>query len=78
MRGNIIEEPYYGNLDPQACSCRPKSPVKKAFVTLNNLEKKLTKRLNGEDKELFLHRSLPCSILRARRGIPTAASSQAK
>ena len=38
MRGNIIEELYYGNLDPQDRGYRPKSPVKKASDSLNNLE----------------------------------------
>lgn len=27
MRGNIIEELYYGNIDPQDRGYRPKSPV---------------------------------------------------
>lgn len=29
MRGNIIEELYYGNIDPQDRGYRPKSPVKR-------------------------------------------------
>lgn len=38
MRGNIIEELYYGNIDPQDRGYRPKSPVKKASDSLNDLE----------------------------------------
>ena len=45
MRGNIIEELYYGNIDPQDRGYRPKSPVKKASDSL---------KLAGENKELFL------------------------
>ena len=54
MKGNIIEELFYGNVDPQARGYRPKSPVKKASDSLNDLEEKLTERLSGEDKDLFL------------------------
>ena len=54
MRGNIIEELYYGNLDPQDRGYRPKSPMKKASDSLNNLEEKFTAQLAGENKELFL------------------------
>lgn len=38
MRGNIIEELYYGNIDPQDRGYRPKSPAKKASDSLNDLE----------------------------------------
>ncbi len=54
MRGNIIEDLYYGNIDPQDRSYRPKSPVKKASDSLNDLEEKLTEQLTGENKALFL------------------------
>lgn len=54
MRGNIIEELYHGNIAPQDQSCCPKSPVKKASDSLNDLEEKLTKQLAGENKALFL------------------------
>ena len=42
MRGNIIEELYYGNIDPQDRGYRPKSPAKKASDSLNDLEEKLS------------------------------------
>ena len=51
---NFIEELYYGNIDPQARGYRPKSHAKKASDSLSVLEERLTKRLDGEDKELFL------------------------
>ncbi len=54
MRGNIIEELYYGNVDPQDHGYHPKSPVKKASDSLNDLEEKLTEQLAGENKALFL------------------------
>ena len=54
MRGNIIEELYYGNIDPQDRGYRPKSPVKKASDSPNDLEEKLTEQLAGENKDLFL------------------------
>lgn len=42
MRENIIEELYYGNIDPQDRGYHPKCPVKKASDSLNDLEEKLT------------------------------------
>ena len=54
MRGNIIEEMYYGNIDPQDHGYCPKSTVKKASDALNDLEEKLTEQLAGENKALFL------------------------
>ena len=54
MRGNIIEELYYGNIDPQDRGYRPKSPAKKATDSLNDLEENLAAQLAGENKALFL------------------------
>ena len=54
MRGSIIEELYYGNIDPQDRGYRPKLPAKKASDSLNDLEEKLTEQLAGENKALFL------------------------
>mgnify|MGYP000836736029 CR=1 FL=1 len=42
MRGNIIEELYYGNIDPQDRGYHPQSPVKKVSDSLNDLEEKLS------------------------------------
>ena len=54
MKGNIIEELYYGAIDPQDRGYHPKSPVKQASDSLNGLEEKLTEQLAGENKTLFL------------------------
>ena len=54
MRGNIIEELYYGKIDPQDRGYRPKRPAKKASDSLNDLEEKLTEQLAGEITALFL------------------------
>ena len=54
MRGNIIEELFYGNVDPQDHGYHPKSLVKKASDSLNDLEEKLTEQLADENKTLFL------------------------
>ena len=51
---NFIEELYYGNLDPQARSYRSGSRPKKTQASLSDLEEKLTERLEGENKHLFL------------------------
>lgn len=40
MRGNIIEELYYGNIDPQDRGYHPQSPAKKVSDSLNDLEEK--------------------------------------
>ena len=59
MRGNIIEELYYGNIDPQDRGYRPKSPVKKASDSLNDLEEKLTEQLVGETRSCFSASATP-------------------
>ena len=51
---NMIEELYYGNIDPQGCGSCPNSPVKRASDAVTGLEEELLKRLDGEDKDLFL------------------------
>ena len=51
---NFLEELYYGNIDPQAREYRKDSHTLKVSKDINELEEKLTKRLQGEDKALFL------------------------
>ena len=51
---NFIEELYYGNIDPQGGAYYPDSPAKRASDSMTDLEEELLKRLNGEDKDLFL------------------------
>ena len=50
---NFLEELYYGNIDPQARGYRKGSHNLKVSQSINELEEKLTERLNGEDKALF-------------------------
>ena len=51
---NFLEELYFGNLDPQARGYRKNSHILKVSENINELEEKLTGRLSGEDKALFL------------------------
>ena len=51
---NMIEELYYGNIDPQGCGYRPNSSVKRASDSVTDMEEELFKRLDVEDKDLFL------------------------
>ena len=50
---NIIEELYYGNIDPQELNSELSAKLKKKFSNLAEKEEQLTARLNGEDKALF-------------------------
>ena len=51
---NFIEELFFGNLDPQRREYTKDSCIVKASGNINDLEEKLTERLQGENKELFL------------------------
>lgn len=51
---NFLEELYYGNIDPQARGYRKGSHILKVSGNINELEEKLTERLSGEEKKLFL------------------------
>lgn len=51
---NFIEELFYGNLEPQMREYTGESHIVKVSVNINELEEKLTERLHGEDKDLFL------------------------
>ena len=50
---NIIEELYYGNIEPQELSTELSGKLKKKLGNLAEKEEQITERLNGEDKELF-------------------------
>ena len=50
---NIIEDFYYGNIEPQEVNSELTSKLKKKLSALAEKEEKLTARLTGEDKELF-------------------------
>ena len=50
---NIIEDFYYGNIEPQEVNSELTSNLKKKLSKLAEKEEQLTARLNCEDKELF-------------------------
>lgn len=52
---NFLEDLYYGNIDLQAIGYRKGSHILKVSENINELEEKLTNRLNGDDKALFLN-----------------------
>ena len=51
---NFIEELFYGNINPQARGYRKGHRIVKVSDNINDIEEKLTERLQGKDKELFL------------------------
>ncbi len=51
---NFIEELFFGSLDPQRRGCAKDSHIVKVSGNINELEENLTKRLRGEDRDLFL------------------------
>lgn len=50
---NIIEELYYGNIEPQELNSELSAKLKKKLSNLAEKEEHLAARLNGEDKALF-------------------------
>ena len=50
---NIIEDFYYGNIEPQEVNSELTPKLKKKLSSLADKEEQLTARLTGEDKELF-------------------------
>ena len=53
IMSNIIEDFYYGNLEPQEVNSELTPKLKKKLSSLAEKEEQLTARLTGEDKELF-------------------------
>ena len=51
----IIEDFYYGNIEPQELNSEITPKLKKKLSQLTEKEEQLTARLNGEEKELFLN-----------------------
>lgn len=49
----FIEEFYYGNIEPQACSSELNKELKKLLSALTEKEELLISTLNGEEKDLF-------------------------
>ncbi len=52
---NIIEELFYGNLEPQELTTEITPRLKKKLSELVKKEEKLTSKLSEEEKELFLN-----------------------
>jgi len=50
---NIIEDLYYGNIEPQEVNSELTPKLKKKLSNLAEKEEELTTRLTSEDKELF-------------------------
>ena len=50
---NIIEDFYYGNIEPQELNSELTPKLKKKLSNLAEKEEQLIARLTGEDKELF-------------------------
>ena len=50
---NIIEDFYYGNIEPQEVNSELTPKLKKKLSNLAEKEKQLIARLTGEDRELF-------------------------
>ena len=51
---NIIEELFYGNIDPQARGFKKDSYLQKQMTIMSNSEEILTERLKDDDKKTFL------------------------
>ena len=54
MMAGFIEELFYGNIDPQTRGCRKERRSGNVLGHMNEIEEKLSERLQGEDKDLFL------------------------
>ena len=53
IMANIIEDFYYGNIEPQEVNSDLTPKLKKKLSNLTDKEEQLTSRLTGENKELF-------------------------
>ena len=52
---NIIEDFYYGNIEPQEVNSELTPKLKKKLSNMAENEEQLTAKLTGEEKELFLN-----------------------
>ena len=53
IMANIIEDFYYGNLEPQEVNSELTHKIKKKLSNLAEKEEQLAARLTGEEKDLF-------------------------
>ena len=61
MNMTILEELYYGNIEPNAKVFEQNSKFGKAVKCMNEVEEKLLIALDGEEKNLFLQFSSLCN-----------------
>ena len=54
VMASIIEDFYYGNIEPQELNSEVTPKLKKKLSSLAEKEEQLTAKLIGEEKELFL------------------------
>ena len=50
---NILEELYYGNIDPQSRCYRQGSHIFEVSAEIVDIEEQLNDRLDGKEKEMF-------------------------
>ena len=55
VMANIIEDFYYGNIEPQELNSEITPKLKKKLSKLTEIEEQLTAKLNSEEKELFFN-----------------------
>ena len=60
IMANIIEEFYYGNIEPQELNSELSATLKKKLSKLTEKEEQLTTKLSDEEKELFLNYANAC------------------
>ena len=51
---NIIEDFYYGNIEPQELNSKLSAKLKNKLSKLTENEEQLTAKLTDEDKEMFI------------------------
>ena len=51
---NILEELYYGNIEPQELNSKLSGKLSKKLNALTEKEEQLTAKLTDEDKEMFI------------------------
>ncbi len=65
---NIIEEFYYGNIEPQELSTEITPKLKKKLSALVKKEEELTEMLPEKEKELFTNYVLACECRKVVSG----------
>ena len=66
---NIIEELFYGNIDPQARSTKKNKTVQKEMTVLSKTEDLLTASLKDDQKNWFVDFSNAWSIINAESNL---------